>query len=147
MSSGPPGAIASLVTLSWALREPLRRQAWTSSSRPPPAKPEASSVAPKPAEPATRRLVSTSKIETSQSPALLRSAAETTPLAGIRTVFCTTPAVPADRVAVQSVAPLAGAWRVVVRSESADAAGATTASARAAVIRARARRGIRVMRA
>ena len=66
------------------------------TSRPPPMKPSASSLAPKPAEPATMRLVSTSQIDTSQSPDDAVRRAATMPLPGAVARRWTTPAAPSE---------------------------------------------------
>ena len=67
---------------------PERRQAWITSSRPPPAKPSASSRAPKPADAATVRPLRLSKTARSQSPPGASSRAPASPAAGSVIVFC-----------------------------------------------------------
>ncbi len=80
-------------TLSCAVDVPPEsRQAWTIRSLPFTARPDAVSLAPLDAEPATTRPSAESMIATSQSPPAALRRAVTQPAAGMLKRFCATPA-------------------------------------------------------
>jgi hypothetical protein len=137
-----PAGTATEKALRLALAAPPeRRQAWTTSSRPPPAKPSASSRAPKPAEAATVRPVRLSNTATSQSPAGAATRAPARPAAGIVIVLWEYPEPPSSSFAWQSRATAAGTSTVVESrpaAEAGDAAASEVASAsRTHAVRAR----------